>query len=685
MGIDAAGGTFGTYIKGGSPVGTWDRAEAFSNIWPQAGQQKRYQASTRWAPLGNISFDIAPYVPFSFEWNLREEVFKGGSAFVPHSTEEPNYMAKVERMAQNSQSFDPSTGLPGTDYWQILDDTYPDKDAEEYKEAISHGLGHEISRGTDIFDAKIEVPGEISSEMLAIDPEILDLLKDSPASKMFEDDYWDHLNDINFSSKAIDDILGQGKEYLDTSPLTPIGRSVLKHKLSALELAGIPKTALDDIYGGEETLDVSSKLISTTLKRISKEHFSVGGDMQGAVIETAEEIEGMINGFLKSADRRKWMEDAYPKWYKKLVPTALGFSWLDNKFSNWISSLGPIGRVYYGTSGKKEATKPTTKFKAAGEIRQMLKRAIQGEMMKNLVEYGLPGKGAIGSSWYYHVPGPAGTAAIFIMKTNIPGSPLTSIDAMIPVDMTFDVTGYVVPAQMEAELAGSMDAILFAAGVQAGAWDAEYLAQYIARRNAHMGAFTLMNILSDAQWNTVNNDTVSSVFNDMISQPLIAIRGMGTPKSALTTKIFMDLVKKQLKNYGNSTPVIQTIKTNLKDAFTATNDITRTWKKGFVQSIGAQSTNVDQFFYEMGGKYGVWSNQDEAITQMMGRGIASAPMFGFEDATLQQNRAMLAEIHDLKKQWGEATARGSMLRGILESVEGQPTPGPLYSQLEREL
>ena len=160
-------------------------------------------------------------------------------------------------------------------------------------------------------------------------------------------------------------------------------------------------------------MDVSSKLISATLKKFSRQHFAVGGDVQGAVNATAKEIEEMINSFLSSDDRKKFVASRWPKWYKQLVPTSMGYDWASQKFEAIIDSRGIIGRVFYGSKGKMESTKATTKAKAFGEIRQLLRRTYQTEVMMSLAEYGVPGKGGLQGGWYYHVPGPKGHAAIF--------------------------------------------------------------------------------------------------------------------------------------------------------------------------------------------------------------------------------------------------------------------------------
>ena len=630
-------------------------------LWPAGQQQKKYQQSATEPPLSNASFTIGPYIPFSFEWNMRPEVHGDAVTWGPQSVEDGGWMQKLDNFAGGPQGAGGQERL--TSYMDLLGETYDEDGTNKIIDSVAQSLYEDRANSAKVFDSKIEVPGEIASEMMAVDPEILELLKGGTHSKMWEDDYWEHLNDINFSPAAIETILGSGREYLDTSPLTPMGTQVLKTKLSMLQLSGVPKSILDDVIGGEETIDVGSKLISSTLKKMSKKHFGAGGSIQDAVDDTAKEIQDMINGFLKSDDRKSWMRDAYPSWYKKLVPAGLGFDWVQNSFKNWIDSKSPIGRVFYGSSGKMEATKPTTKFKQAGEIRQLLKRTIQTELLKSLVEYGLPGKGSIGGTWYYHVPGPNDTGAVFFLKPSFDGSPLTSLEAQIPIDLSFSVIGAVIPAALEGELlSGSMDAIMFHAGVEAGAWTAEYETKFIARRNTHLGAFALMNILNVDQWDKMDTTTVARVFSDMISQPLMTIKGMGISKNMLTPKIFTDLVQQQLKNFATDKITVKSIQDNLKKAFLETNNVTRAWRNRFIQKAMAHPSH---FYHELGGQYGVWSNQKNAINDMMGRGIAAAPVFGFETASINQQQAVRDEIESLKDKWADTTARGRMVEGML--------------------
>ena len=74
---------------------------------------------------------------------------------------------------------------------------------------------------------------------------------------------------------------------------------------------------------------------------------------------------------------------------------------------------------------KRKLLKPQQRLKHSGEIRQILRRTYQTGVMMSLAEYGSPGKGGLQGGWYYHVPGPKGHAAIFIIR---PTGDLAGID-----------------------------------------------------------------------------------------------------------------------------------------------------------------------------------------------------------------------------------------------------------------
>ena len=198
-------------------------AQQLKDTWPKGKQQARYQESSTFPPLVNIAFNFGPYAPFSYRWNLEE---REGN-WVPISKQEPSWMERISTMK----------GLLGGDAsaTKLLEDSYPEQEAEQLSQEVSdafQGIFGGKNPASNIFDAALSAPGEIASEGLLQDPDIIDRLMAQPE---FADTYWDHLDGSLDYSKAKKEYPAFFKnEYLDKSPMTESGRHSLKMLLTAL-------------------------------------------------------------------------------------------------------------------------------------------------------------------------------------------------------------------------------------------------------------------------------------------------------------------------------------------------------------------------------------------------------------------------------------------------------------------
>jgi len=608
-------------------LGQHTEARVGPGTWPQKGEQARYQLQSEYPPLVNASFTIGPWVPFSFDWALREEMTAQGTVWSPRSMSAGD--------AQYTQAL--SATAP---HLTALEDSQPAALMQEAIDLSAADLWDVFGRvaAGGVFDAKIEVPGEIASEMLALDPEIMNMLEG--ADDAFKDNYWTHLGhagDLLNVEGAAEAVLGYqhtgrgAKEFLDKSPLSPGGLRSLQVYLSAFEQLGIPRSVLKNVIGGEETVDVDAKRVSGEIKskmgQVSRR--SPPGTVQTAINEVAQDLQDVMNSFIQAEGdigREQWLGNTFPKEMTAVQPSAfIGQGNLTNTFEYWTSVDGPIGRRLGGKPTRPTAGVP----KALGEIRQLLKRTIQMAIMGDAAQSGaFPEQG----SWYYQVPMSMGYAAIFFISPTWSGQIQVQNGLhIIPNDLEFNVSGYAIQAAFGQELSGSMDAILFAAGVQAGAWGAEYMNEFIHRRNVHLGAFSLLYQMQNQDWDNISTAGLHTLLNDSMF-PAMTVLGPGTPASRLTPASFSEIIRKELTNFSKDARVIGGVNQAIENAVVRTNALTNIWKNQFIQAVGANRRS--DFDYESGGPYGAWTMSDEALQGFMGRGIAMSPMFGFDQSNI---------------------------------------------------
>jgi hypothetical protein len=212
---------------------------------------------------------------------------------------------------------------------------------------------------------------------------------------------------------------------------------------------------------------------------------------------------------------------------------------------------------------------------------------------------------------------------------------------VIPEGMAFEVTGHAVKAEMENEMSGSLDAIIFQAGVQTGAWTAEFLTTFLAKRNNYLGTFALLNALNGhTVWEDYSQDVLDTVCKSFISQPILDITGIGTPKNKLTTAVLGEIIKDNLRKFAKSGATNTMIKTAIKKTFEDSNTLTETWKEAFLAKASNRSNILStRFIYSRDA--GVWFKGSEAMDDFRGKGFALSKSWG--DANKVHAKGMFAE------------------------------------------
>jgi len=618
------------------------------DTWPKGQQQKRYQEQSTFPPLVNIAFNFGPYAPFSYRWNLEE---REGN-WVPISKKEPSWMDRISTMK----------GLLGGEQGanKLLEDTYPEAEADKLSQEVAdafQGIFGGKNPASNLFDAALAAPGEIASEGLLQDPDIIERLMAQP---QFQDTYWDHLDGgINYSKAKKEYPQFFKNEYLDKSPMTESGRHSLKMLLSALkalpEFEGEKGDVLEGILGAEETIDAGSKLMSKNLKDHWAQIGPKGGSVQQAIDLTAQHEEDELNEFLDDAKAYiKKISDQLkqgPIPQSELnVPLEQG---MEDFFDTFLSSKGPIAA--YSVGGRKQpAAKPTkgvAGIKQLGEIRQFLKRAIQTATM-TAAGHGASLSSVKSGKWLYHIPAPLGMAAIFIVNVNLGGGiGMKDGKYLIPEGMRFEVTGRAVKAEMEGEMAGSLDAIIFQAGIQTGAWTADFLNTFLAKRNNYLGAFALLNALNGhAVWEQYSEEVLDTICKSFISQPIMDITGIGTPKNKLTPTVLGEIIKDNLRKFAKSGATNTMIKTAIKKTFNDSNILTESWKEAFLAKASNRSNILStRFIYSRDA--GVWFKGREAMDDFKGKGFAAAPVLGFSQAKVENQGRFRSSVNALSKDW----------------------------------
>ena len=625
-------------------------------IWPRGQQQARYLEASEFPPLVNISFNFGPYAPFSYEWALKER--KGN--WLPTSKEEPSWMDRISNMKGL---------LGGTEQAnKVLEETYPEALAQDKADEVGdafQGIFGGKNPASNLFDAALSAPGEIASEGLLQDPEIIDMLM---KSKEFKDQYWEHLDgDLRYGDvmESSDYKSFFSKEYLDKSPITEQGRHSLSLLLTALK--NLPEFAddsdiLNDIMGAEETIDQESKIVSKDLRSHWIDISSKGGTVQQAINKTATGMQTELNEFLDDAKAYiKKMEKALPEGAELLVPLETS---MEGYFDTFLDSKGPIAS--YAVKGVKQpAAKPTKgaeAMKRLGEIRQFLRRAIQTAMMSAVGE-GTELSSVKSGKWMYQVPAPLGYAAIFIVKVDLGGG-IGQKDGkyQIPDGMKFEVIGRAVKAELEGEMSGSMDALIFQAGIQTGAWTADYLTTFIAKRNTYLGAYALLNALNgDDVWQQHSENVLDSISQSTIAQPMMGVTGVGTPNSRLTPAVLAEIIKDNLRKFAKSGATNTMIKTAIKKTFNDSNILTESWKEAFLAKASNRSNILStRFIYSRDA--GIWHKGKDAMQDFKGRGFAGSPLLGFSQAKVENQVDFRSQVQTMSEGWSVMKAR--MAKGM---------------------
>ena len=646
--------------------------EQLDSTWPAGKQQARYQESSTFPPLVNIAFNFGPYAPFSYRWNLEE---REGN-WVPISKQEPSWMERISTMK----------GLLGGDAsaTKLLEDSYPEKEAEQLSKEVSNafsGIFGGKNPASNIFDAALSAPGEIASEGLLQDPDIIERLMAQPE---FVDTYWDHLDgSINYSAAKKEYPQFFKNEYLDKSPMTESGRHSLKMLLTALktlpEFEGEKGEVLDGILGAEETIDEGSKLMSRNLKEHWKKTGGTEEEVQGAIDATAQGEQDELNSFLDDA---KAYIDSMAEQLANMPEGRGGKSTLnvpleDSMKQYWETFLdpgGPIASYAVGGVDQKPAkpTRGVPGIKQLGEIRQFLKRAIQTAAM-TAAGQGSSITDVRSGKWMYHIPAPMGYAAIFIVSVDLAGGIGKMGDKhIIPEGMRFEVKGYAVKAELQGEMAGSVDAIIFQAGIQTGAWTADFLTTFLAKRSNYLGTFALLNALNgDGVWNKYSEDVLNAICESFVSQPILDITGIGTPKNKLTTAVLAEIIKDNLRKFAKSGATNTMIKTAIEKTFLDSNKLTNTWKEAFMDRASNRSNILStRFIYSRDA--GIWFKGKTAMDDFKGKGFAAAPVLGFSQASIDNQGKFRSAVQVLSDNWGPALkkhAKGMFAEGDIAFTE----------------
>jgi len=290
--------------------------------WPKSAQQAEYarqsaQADTQ-ATLGNISFALFPFMPFSYRWTLAERGSADSTVFRPEWNFSRGYMQRLlnfknvlksvvsdikprasrqsaadefasreAMMTEDERSHVEATTQTfmsvGSDQTadQIMEDAYGSSRVQKELRGATDEVAqlfYEPFReagNQSIFLPDIGYIGEIASETMAFEDELNKVMLESGDDE-WKEGYWPHLYDSGIGPKGanafkVSKATGIGT-YLDKAPYDKLSRRNLELTLSYMEKLGVSKDILQNTIGGEETID-SGKLM---LKEFRKQYAEAG-------------------------------------------------------------------------------------------------------------------------------------------------------------------------------------------------------------------------------------------------------------------------------------------------------------------------------------------------------------------------------------------------------------------------
>ena len=742
-GILLAGNT--GYNKNGKP------------LWPKARQQKEYTqqsaAADTQATLGNISFALFPFMPFSYRWTLAERGSADSTVFRPEWNFSKSYAQRLlvfknvlksvvsdaqprtsrrsatdefaSREAMMTEDERSHVEAQTQTFMSVGSDQTADQIMEDaYKSSFSK---KKIKQATDevaqlfyepfkeaeqesIFLPDIGYIGEIASETMAFEDELNKIMIES-GDEEWTEGYWPHLYDSGIGPKGanafkVSKATGIGT-YLDKAPYDKLSRRNLELTLSYMEKLGVKKDILQNVIGGEETID-SGKLMLKEFKRLYREDAKIALSSSNSPAEVIEELTRIakqmsiklqddFNAVLRGSTQKIIKNFGLTVTDLEKLSTAQPASsvreWKNTHASNWTGStslsLGEdtmanllsgdnlLGKkmTYWAFPDQKaidqgaiaewkrrgiKATTGLSRMRPYAEVKQLVSR-LKNIFLQNIAS------NSTGHTYFYQIPLVEGFTGLFFMEFNTEG--VTDWNALKNKQIFLKVTPQVLWTPMQAYGATGLEVLQHAAIMASNITHLSGMEDFKQRRNELTKSWAMAYGLSSADFDIKSKATLDAVTRAAAGNPLMTMRGYGV-SSVLTPAAFNNIVKQDLRRMINGNP---TLVKGIKDAFDRailkSNEVTAVWKEAVVSKVQDEMKTLhsqgqgdfdrtymytpEAFDYTSNKiNAGIWKKGIHgAMEGFAGEGPASAPVFGFTSATDAQAKEIDATMAASNASW----------------------------------
>ena len=565
--------------------------------------------------------------------------------------------------------------------------------------------------------------GELASEAMTYEDNLIQALEAAGGS--FEPEYFSHL--YANGNAQVQYLTGRDK-YLDKNTQTNQSRRSLEIILASFEQLGVDHELLSRTVGGEETIDISTKEMIAAFGRAKKEiimemkiAFPNEPNPQVELMEiaklTALNLENQMNTLLTGNQQQileafdlnnqagrgllrrmatpgkvttdlqtqsappaitqgthKTMKIAVDHWWGDTAGAGANRSMTDltmsaagRTFDGMNNQLGHYWRAETGNPVQiAKPTKPThgpAGIRPLAEARQILSRfrsiALVGDIMNtmNLTQEG--------TAYFMQTPIAEGYQSIMFVE-------FLGVDSItrdfIPRNLRVRIHPYIIPTPALARSAVGLESIVHAAAVDVLRAHHPACVQFEQRRNEMTKAFGLMIAMNHTEWDSFSGRSLHNFSDDMVSNPMMTVIGPGVVGGYLTPANILAIMKADLRRVVGTGSALNTgIAKAIKVAHTKTNGATRMWKsavlQGFREKTGLSNRQSEQMLWKASA--GIWSPENDAMTDFKGRGVAAAPIFGFHPSTDQQMTEVANTIRDMDLQDARWRDVGSDLRAIL--------------------